>query len=160
MEGLKLYSSYQNAVGVDGAAIEFEWQMFPGFSSLSTLEKIQADMKTQRIQPEEFTDQIIYMSMFNDIVWNANDVFPMPKIKNYAQRFSAGHWTFLGPGSEEKWYGSSSPSKRAMELHSRQNGTAIQRDWSSCIQRCQCPESWSLEVKRKEKPPFTSTAIL
>ena len=48
------------------------------------------------------------MSMFNDIVWNANDencVSNAEKVKNYAKRFSAGYWTFLGPGSEGKWYG-------------------------------------------------------
>ena len=27
---------------------------------------------------------------------------------NYAMKFSQGHWTFLGPGWEEKWYGSPS----------------------------------------------------
>ena len=27
------------------------------------------------------------------------------KVKAYAKRFSKGHWTFLGPGDEEKWYG-------------------------------------------------------
>ena len=27
------------------------------------------------------------------------------KLKTYAKRFSQGHWTFLGPGDEKKWYG-------------------------------------------------------
>ena len=27
------------------------------------------------------------------------------KVKNYAKRFSRGHWTFFGPGSEKKLYG-------------------------------------------------------
>ena len=27
------------------------------------------------------------------------------EIKNYAERFPQGHWTFLGPGDEKKWYG-------------------------------------------------------
>ena len=39
VEGIKLYSSYQDAVGIDGEAIEFEWKMFPGFPSWSTLGK-------------------------------------------------------------------------------------------------------------------------
>ena len=26
-------------------------------------------------------------------------------VANYARRFTRGHWSFLGPGSEEKWYG-------------------------------------------------------
>ena len=27
------------------------------------------------------------------------------QVKNYAEWFSRGHWTFLGPGDEKKWYG-------------------------------------------------------
>ena len=42
VEGLRLYSSYQETVGIDGEAIEFEWTFFPRiFSSLSILEEIQ-----------------------------------------------------------------------------------------------------------------------
>ena len=53
------------------------------------------------------------MSMFNDITWSErkdgeNCISNALKSKNYAMKFSQGHWTFLGPGSEEKWFGSSS----------------------------------------------------
>ena len=41
VERLRLYSSYQEQVGIDGEAIEFELKIFSGFSSLSTLEKNQ-----------------------------------------------------------------------------------------------------------------------
>ena len=49
------------------------------------------------------------MSMFNDIAWDAqgNDdlyVNNSEPIKEYAERFPRGHWSFLGLGSE-KWYG-------------------------------------------------------
>ena len=27
------------------------------------------------------------------------------QVQNYAKRSSRGHWTFLGPGDEKKWYG-------------------------------------------------------
>ena len=40
-----------------------------------------------------------------------------------------------------------SRSKRAIELHSQQNGTAIQINWSYCLQKDQCLESWSLEAR-------------
>ena len=59
------------------------------------------------------------MSMFNDIVWNANDekcVSNAEKVKNHAMIFSQGQWTLLGPGSEEKWYGSTTTLKRALEI--------------------------------------------
>ena len=87
MEGFWLYSSYQDAVGIDGEAIQFEWTNFPGFSSLSILGEIQQDLEKRRIQPEEFTDRIIFLSMFDDIARNTNDdncVWNVEKVKNYA----------------------------------------------------------------------------
>ena len=67
-------------------------------------------MKEQKCDPEQFKGRIIFMSMFNDIVreekgneetckTNAHEV------ANYARRFPRDHWSFLGPGSEKKWYG-------------------------------------------------------
>ena len=50
------------------------------------------------------------MSMYNDIVWRekgnretcvANSLI----VANYARKFAQGHLSFLGPGSEKKWYG-------------------------------------------------------
>ena len=108
--GLRLYSSYRDAVGIDGAAIEFEWTNFPGFSTLTFLQEIQKDLEEKNIQPENFKDRIIFMSMFNDILWKKNDencISNAEKVMNYSKRFLPGHWTFLDPGSEKKWYGSS-----------------------------------------------------
>ena len=51
------------------------------------------------------------MSMFNDTHWKKHDEncsSNAEKVKNDAMKFSQGHWTYLGPGSEEKWCGSSS----------------------------------------------------
>ena len=73
VEGPRLYSSYQDAVGIDGEAIELELTTFPGFSSLSFLQETQQDLEKRKIQPEEFTDRIIFMSMFNDIECNTSD---------------------------------------------------------------------------------------
>ena len=48
--------------------------------------------------------------MFNDIVSDVkgNDEIcenNSKTIEEYARRFPRGHWSFLGPGSEKKWYG-------------------------------------------------------
>ena len=43
--GLRLYSSYQDAVGIDGDATEFEWENFPEFSSLAILQDIRKDLE-------------------------------------------------------------------------------------------------------------------
>ena len=54
------------------------------------------------------------MSMFNDILWKTdgeNCISNAEKVRNYAMKFLQGHWTFLGPGSEEGWYGDSHDQK-------------------------------------------------
>ena len=59
---------------------------FPGFSSLSILQETQQDLEKRKIQEEEFTDRIMFMSMFNEIEWNTNDencVSNAEKVKNY-----------------------------------------------------------------------------
>ena len=48
---------------------------------------------------------------FNEVDWNKKNnegkcLSHSEEIKEYAKRFSRGRWTFLGTGSEEKWYGS------------------------------------------------------
>ena len=83
---------------------------FPGFSTLSILHEIQRDLEEKNIQPENFEDRIIFMSMFNDILWKTDDencISNAEKVKNYAKKFLPGHWTFLGPGSEKRLYGDS-----------------------------------------------------
>ena len=69
VEEFKMYPSYKELLGIDGEAIELELNIFPGFSSLQILQEIQGDMKRKRIEFEEFTDRIMFMSMFNDIDW-------------------------------------------------------------------------------------------
>ena len=54
------------------------------------------------------------MSMCNDIVWKKKDdnsISQAEEVRNYAMKFLPGHWTFLGPGSEEKWCGDSHDQK-------------------------------------------------
>ena len=57
-------------MGIDGEAIALEWEIVPGFSTFSILQEIQKDLEGKNMQPENFEDQIIFMSMFNDILWN------------------------------------------------------------------------------------------
>ena len=57
----------------------------------------------------DFKGKIIFMSMFNDIVCDANGNEELcennsTRAEEYARRFSRGHWSFLGLGSEKKWY--------------------------------------------------------
>ena len=53
---------------------------------------------------------IIFMSMYNDIVWRERGnkehcIANCVKITEQARKFPEGRWSFLGLGSEKKWYG-------------------------------------------------------
>ena len=126
--------------------------IFQRFSSLQILQEIQKDLaRKNNIQPEEFKDRIIFMSMFKDIDWSKrkndeNWILNAKKVKNYAMKFSQEHWTLLGPGSEEKWYRSSSYAQKG-EWVSPAN-KMVQRfkeTGQPCVQKHQCTELWNPE---------------
>ena len=109
----KLYcenNHFKDRNRIDGRPTEFEWKIFPGFTTLNLLEEIQNFVKVLQCEPEQFDDRIIFMSMYNDSVWgeeeNAKTCENSSLVDaNYARRFPRGRWSFLGPGSEKKWYG-------------------------------------------------------
>ena len=113
MEKFPQTDSHRELGGIDGEPNEFELNIFPGFTSLEILQKIQKDLQEQNIEPENFEHRFIYMSMFNDIEWTRRGnseqcISNSDQVKSYAKKFSQGHWTFLGPGSEKKWNGNQS----------------------------------------------------
>ena len=56
---------------IDGQLMEFEWKIFLGFTTVGILNQIQQMMGELQCEPENFTGRIIFMSMFNDIVWDS-----------------------------------------------------------------------------------------
>ena len=63
----------------------------------------------QNDDPPQFKGRIIFISMFNDISWwseeNKQEYESSAQLVSiHAKRFSPGRWSFLGPGSETKWY--------------------------------------------------------
>ena len=75
----------------------------------SSATKVQEFVSKMSEAPEDFTGRIIFMSMFNDITWRSKDneqecELSAQLVSIYANRFSPGRWSFLGPGSEKKWY--------------------------------------------------------
>ena len=66
---LQKSTSYREKFGIDGELIEFEWNIFPGLTSLEFFQKIQKNLQDQKIDPEHFAGRIIFMSMCNDIDW-------------------------------------------------------------------------------------------
>ena len=65
------------------------------------LRKVQDHLQNSNTKPENFGDRIILMSMFNDTDWNKKNnegecISKSEEIRDYAERFSQGHWTVLG----------------------------------------------------------------
>ena len=82
----KRYPSYQDAVGLGGEAVEFEWTIFQGFTTLTILKEFQKE----RGRTSSQNTSRIFMSMFNDIEWKENDencISNAEKVKNYSKRF-------------------------------------------------------------------------
>ena len=101
--------SYRDYDAVSGDSTEFEWNIFPGFTSLQLCDKISNLLSSMGQTPESFTGRILFMSMFNDIFCDKYDnkdecLKNAEFVKTFAGRFGIGQWSFIGPGSEKKWY--------------------------------------------------------
>ena len=99
IEGITTDKSYRDYDGINGEPTEFEWNIFPGFTTLQLCGKA----------PETFTGRILFMSMFNDISCgrrgNKEECLANARVvKVLAKKFGIGQWSFIGPGSEKKWY--------------------------------------------------------
>ena len=93
---------------IDGEPMEFEWKYFPGFTTLQLCNKVHEFMTKMSEKPEEFKGRIIFMSMFNDILWGSEDNeqecnADANLVSIHARRFPPGRWSFLGRGSEKEW---------------------------------------------------------
>ena len=58
---------------IDGEPMEFEWNIFPGFTTLQLCSKFQEFMSKMSVVPEDFKGRINFMSMFNDIPWGSKE---------------------------------------------------------------------------------------
>ena len=99
-------SSFEhNWLWANGIWVEY----FSGSTTLQLCNRVQQFLSKMSEKPEEFTGRIVFMSMFNDISWwskeNKQECESCAQLVSiYAKRFSSGRWSFLGHGSEKKWY--------------------------------------------------------
>ena len=96
----KSSSQYRTLDTIDGEPMEFEWNIFPGFTTLQLCNKVQEFM-SKMSDPSEFKGRIIFMSMFNDISWRSEDNerecnANADLVSVCARRFPVGRWSFLG----------------------------------------------------------------
>ena len=99
--------SYRDFDGINGEPTEFEWNIFPGFTTLQLCGKVTDLLSNLGETPETFTGRILIMSMFNDISCDKKGneeecVANARVVKVLAKKFGIGQWSFVGPGSEKK----------------------------------------------------------
>ena len=109
IEGITTEKSYRDYDGINGEPTEFEWNIFPGFTTLQLCGKINDLLSDLGEAPETFTGIILFMSMFNDISCDRKGtkdecLANAGVVKVLVRRFGVGQWSFVGPGSEKKWY--------------------------------------------------------
>ena len=107
--GLRAEKNYRDFEDVKGEFTEFEWNTFPGFTTLQLCDKIIHLLSSLGQSPETFTGRILFMSMFNDISCEGKGnkeqcLKDADFVKTFVRRFRIGQWSFLGSGSEKKWY--------------------------------------------------------
>ena len=64
--GIQSGKSYRDYDAVNGESTEFEWNIFPGFTTLQLCDKINDLLSYLGPTPATFTGRILFMSMFND----------------------------------------------------------------------------------------------
>ena len=109
IEWITTSQSYRDFDGISGEPTEFEWNIFPGFTTLQLCDRISDLLSELGQTPETFTGRILFMSMFNDISCGTKDnerecLANAKVVSIFAKKFGIGQWSFIGPGSEKKWY--------------------------------------------------------
>ena len=74
IEGITTHKSYRDYDGINGEPTEFEWNIFPGFTTLQLKGNKEECLANARV------------------------------VKVLTRKFGVGQWSFIGPGSENKWY--------------------------------------------------------
>ena len=105
--GIQSGRSCRDYDGINGELTEFEWNIFPGFTTLQLCGRINDLLSDLGQTPETFTGRIL--SMFNDIFCDRKgskeECLANARVAEVlAKKFGVGQWSFIGPGSEKKWY--------------------------------------------------------
>ena len=64
----KASPQYRTLDTIDGEPMEFEWNIFQGFTTLKLVDEVQK-FRNKMGDPAQFQGRIIFMSMNNDIIW-------------------------------------------------------------------------------------------
>ena len=162
--GARAERSYRDYDAINGESTEFEWNIFPGFTTLQLCDKISDLLSYLGQTPETFTGRILFMSMFNDISCDRNDNKDecsknADYVKTFAGRFGIGQWSFIGPGSEKNGILPRTVHKEpGTTLRNRCCWNLQKVDILFSVQRLHCP-GVSSKAKGEENCRYTSLQI-
>ena len=148
---------YRTLDTIDGEPMEFEWNIFPRFTTLQLVGEVEKFMNKMS-DPAQYQGRVIFMSMFNDIAWGTKDneqecIVNATLVSLFAKRFPAGRWSFLGPGSEKKWYSTYNERPRGerdrvaelMMIKFRESGHPVFPSHESTVSRnAQMQRRWTI----------------
>ena len=132
---------------IDGEPMEFDRNIFQGFNTLQLSEEVKCLLLRSGETPENFTGRIVFMSVFNDISCGSKDnekecLSNANLVSLCAKRFGTGQWSFIGPGSEKKWYSISedSPQGEWEIMAARMMKNSQKADIQFSVLQVHCPE--------------------
>ena len=162
IEGITTDKSYRDHDGINGEPSEFEWNIFPGFTTLQLCGKVNDPLSDLGEAPETFTGRIPLMSMFNDISsdtrGNKEECLANARVvKVLAKKFGIGQRSFVGPGSEKKWYsGEENSPQGALGSYRGRNAVGIRRKRTSYFP---CNDSIGVRSKAKDMENCQCTSL-
>ena len=98
--GARSEKSYRDYDSINGESTEFEWNIFPGFTTLQLCDKVNDLLSNLGQTPATFTGRILLMSMSNDIFCerkgNKEECLANARVvKVLAKNFGIGQWSFI-----------------------------------------------------------------
>ena len=126
--------------------MKFEWNIFPGFNTLQLSKERSQKFTVQigRNNRQFHRKNSLHVDVQRHFLWNKNNeeecLANARLVSLYARRFGKGQWSFIGPGSEKKWYSVSEDSPQGI--------------WAKFAERM------LLEFAESGRPIFSSTTPL
>ena len=162
--GARAEESYRDYDAINGESTEFEWNIFPGFTTLQLCDKISDLLSDLGETPATFTGRILFMSMFNDISCDRKDnkdecLRNAESVKVFARRLVLGNGHLLDqvvrrsgilPRTVHKEPGTSLRNRCCWNLQ--------KVDTLFSVQRLHCP-GVSSKAKGEESCRYTSLQI-
>ena len=104
------------------------------------------------------------MSMFNDISCDRYDnkdecLKNAEFVKTFAKRFGIGQWSFIGPGSEKKWYPSENSPQGAWDYVAEEMLLKFEESGHPIFRSTTPLSRGKLKSKGKGRCPYTSVLI-